>query len=119
MKVLRVAMCLIVCVMAVGQNASETEEFAYVRQTIKSSRSYVPKNGLVPDKDTAIAVAYAIAIPVYGKDEADSEKPFRAQLKDGKWVVLGTLHPSGVDGGTIIVQIDQPTGRIDYVSHSM
>ena len=97
---------------------SDHDEFVFVRQQIKSSRGFIPKNGYVPDKDTAIAIAYAVAVPVYGKDTVAAEKPFRAELEGGRWTVLGTLHGKG-PGGTVIVQIDQGSGKICYLSHSM
>lgn len=84
---------------------------------IRSSRSVAPKNGYVPDADTARAIAYGVAIPVYGKKKIDAELPFRTELKDGKWIVLGTIHSA--TGGTLVVQIDQTTGKICYLNHSM
>ena len=100
-----------------GQMPNDHEEFAYVRHEIKSSRAFVPKNGYVPDKETAIAIAYAVALPVYGKKVVDAEKPFRAELEGGEWIVLGTLHGQ-TDGGTLIVQIEQETGKVSYLNHS-
>jgi NTF2 fold immunity protein len=101
-----------------GQSSNNHEEFAYARHEMKSSRSFVPKNGYVPDKDTAIAIAYAVSVPVYGKESVDAEKPFRAEVDGGKWIVLGTLHGQ-TSGGTLIVQIDRNTGTISYLNHSM
>lgn len=101
-----------------AQAPSDHEEFVFVRQQIKASRPFIPKNGYVPDKETAMAIAYAVAVPVYGKEIIDAEKPLRAELEGGKWTVLGTLHGPGV-GGTVIVQVDQHSGAILYLNHSM
>jgi hypothetical protein len=101
-----------------AQSASDHEEFEFVRQQIKTSHGFVAKNGVVPDKGTAIAIAYAGAVPVYGKQTIEEEKPLRAELEDGTWIVLGTLK-RGFVGGTLIIQIEQATGRVLYVSHSM
>ena len=101
-----------------AQSANDHDEFVFVRQQIKSSRGYVPKNGYVPDKDTAIAIACAVAVPIYGSKKVDAEKPFRAELEGGRWTVLGTLQGASL-GGTVIVQIDQASGKIYYLSHSM
>ncbi len=73
---------------------------------------------MVPDVSTATAIAFAVGVPVYGKKEMDGEQPFRADLKGGVWTVLGTLHCSSCDGGTLIVQIEKSTGKIVYMSHS-
>jgi hypothetical protein len=65
-----------------------------------------------------VAIAYAVALPVYGKETVDAEKPFRAELEGGKWTVLGTFHGKG-EGGTVVVQIDKTSGQIRYLDHSM
>jgi hypothetical protein len=101
-----------------AQSPSDHDEFVFVRHQIESSQSFIPKRGYVPDKDTATAIAYAVAIPVYGKGNVDAQKPFRAELESGKWTVLGTLR-GATSGGTVIVQIDQTTGKICYLNHSM
>ena len=67
---------------------------------------------MVPNAATATAIAYAIGIPVYGRKLMDEEQPLRAELKDGIWSVLGTLHCASCNGGTIFVQIDKTTGKI-------
>src|SRR5437870_913236 len=56
------------------------------------------KNGYVPDEQTAIAIAVAVWTPIYGKAQIESEKPFRATLRNGIWTVGGTL-PEGHNGG--------------------
>ncbi len=118
MKLYSVIAWLALGMMAMPQSSNDRQEFAYVRHEIQSSQSFAPKNGFVPDADTAIAIAYAVAVPVYGNKAVDAEKPFRTELKDGSWIVLGTLHHA-TSGGTLIVQIDQATGKILYLNHSM
>lgn len=119
---MRLSFCLIGLLflgfVAAAQNTGDHEEFAYVRQQIKSSRSFMPRDGYVPNKETAIAIAYAVAVPVYGKETIEAEKPLRAELAEGKWIVLGTLQKVTA-GGTLIVQIDQKSGKICYLNHSM
>ena len=96
----------------------DQEEFEYARHQIETSTYTRPKGGFVPDRDTAIKVAYAISLPVFGRAEIDKEKPFRAELKQGQWIVLGkpVKHASG---GTLVVQIDQSSGEVSYLGHSM
>ncbi len=103
---------------AVAQAPDESREFDYVRRYIRSSESLVPHNGFVPDATTATEIAFAVATPVYSRGVILDERPLRAELKDGKWIVIGTLPP-GYLGGTVIVQIEQATGRILYLNHSM
>jgi hypothetical protein len=103
---------------ATAEPQKPSSEFDYVRHTMVLSDSFVPKGGYVPDAGTAIAIADAVTVPIYGRSQVDREKPLRAELEDGKWLVLGTLHGATV-GGTLEVLIDQMTGKILYLNHSM
>jgi hypothetical protein len=94
-------------------------------------KGYVPKNGFVPDKQTAIKIAEAIWLPIYGKDIYE-EKPFIARLsKDKKvWFVRGTLNGGSTFtkdglvyrtimlGGVAYIEIEKETGRILKVYHT-
>jgi hypothetical protein len=74
------------------------------------------KNGYVPDEQTAISIAVAVWIPIYGKELIESEKPYKATLEDGVWTVTGSL-PEGYNGGTAIADISQESGCILRVIH--
>ena len=67
--------------------------------TAANAQSHTPKDGFVPDSTTAIKVAEAVLIPVYGKDKIESERPFKATLDHDVWTVDGTLHCSDGKGG--------------------
>ncbi len=80
----------------------------------------------VPDEKTAIAIAEAVWIPVFG-DKIQQNKPFRAQLNEGKyWMVKGTLHIPKSSGDTIVIvkggvphiKIRKSDGRIESVYHT-
>jgi NTF2 fold immunity protein len=75
-----------------------------------------PKNGYVPDEQTAIAIAVAVWTPIYGKAQIENEKPYTAKLSKGVWTVQGTL-PAGYDGGSPLAEISQEDGRILKVIH--
>jgi hypothetical protein len=79
---------------------------------------FVPPNGFVPDERTAVAIAEAILIPIYGKEQIDSEKPLTAKLKDGIWTVQGSL-PKGWDGGVAIIKLAKQDARIIHVMHGL
>ena len=100
---------------------SDHDRFEYARREIKGLHSYAPKNGLVPDEETAVGIAFAISAPVYGKKQMEDEKPLHAELAGGVWTVLGTLKGSGpgsgIVGGTLIMQIRQTDGKILYFGH--
>jgi hypothetical protein len=82
-----------------------------------SSSGYRPPNGYVPDKKTAIAIAVAAWIPIYGKEMIEKEKPYKATLKDGVWTVTGSLPKPNMVGGTAQAQISQETGCILKIIH--
>jgi hypothetical protein len=82
--------------------------------------SYKPEKGYVPDAATAIKIAEAILVPIYGEKVINEEKPFKAGLKDGIWTVEGTMHtPEGqiTLGGVAVIEISRTDGAILRVSH--
>jgi hypothetical protein len=78
--------------------------------------SFKPRQGYVPDEQTAIKIAEAVWLPIYGEDVLKDERPFRAYLKDGVWIVSGTL-PTGALGGTAEARISKSTGCILRIIH--
>jgi hypothetical protein len=80
------------------------------------SSQKIPKDGFVPDKNTAVKIAEAILTPIYGAKQVEAEKPFAASLKGEVWTVIGHLS-EGADGGVAEVRISKLTGEILAVSH--
>lgn len=84
-----------------------------------------PDTGFVPNAETAVKIGEAVLIPVYGEKKIESERPFHAELKDGTWIVGGTLRcPDGhggtttsCTGGTAVVKIAKADGRILFMIH--
>ncbi len=98
----------VLAVLAVAASAGKAQE--------PPRRSYVSPNGFVPDSATAVRIAVAVWIPIYGEREIMSEQPFIAKLEKGVWTVTGTL-PAGYLGGTAIARISKRDGRILLVIH--
>jgi hypothetical protein len=93
---------------------------SYPLLTGKSAQhSYVPKAGFVPDEKTAVRVAEAVLVPIYGEEQVTSERPFVATLneKGDKWTVYGTLPVQYNKGGVATVEIVKADGRIVRVTH--
>jgi hypothetical protein len=93
-----------------------------VASSMFAADSYKPKNGFVPDQQTAIRIAEAVWLPIYGSEIIEGEKPFRATLSKGIWKVRGTLKQdfsSGTrtSGGVAIAEISKKDGRILRVDH--
>jgi hypothetical protein len=95
-------------------SVSTREETQASRETRRAS--FKPPKGYVPDEQSAISIAVAVWTPIYGREQIESEKPFKASLKEGVWTVTGTL-PEGYNGGTAIAEISQENGCILRVIH--
>ncbi len=78
--------------------------------------NYKPEQGYVPDEETAIKIAVAVWIPIYGKEKIENEKPYKAVLKDGVWFVTGSL-PERWIGGVAEAEIAKDDSRIIRISH--
>ena len=76
-----------------------------------------PKDGFVPDESTAVKIGEVAAIAQYGEKRISQERPFRARLYGDTWLVIGTLHPEGADGGTAVVKVSKSDGRILFMTH--
>lgn len=86
--------------------------FAQNRSGKPSHRDYVP------NAETAISIAEAIWLPIYGEKIYES-KPFVAKLKDSSvWVVWGTLNPQYTSGGTPYIEIQKKDCKILKVTHT-
>lgn len=96
---------VVLCAAVLASNAGATNP----------PHSYVPVDGFVPDEATAIRVAEAIWIPIYGAAAITAEQPIKATLKDGDWFVEGTCHSE--KGGVAVAEISKKDGRVLRVSH--
>ncbi len=81
----------------------------------KQQHTYMPEEGYVPNARTAIKIAEAIWLPIYG-DGIYSKKPFVAKLNNDVWVVQGSLSIQMV-GGVPVAEISKKTGKVLRVSH--
>ena len=84
--------------------------------------SFRPKEGFVPNSETAVKVGEAVLTPVYGEEKILGERPFKATLQGDVWMVEGTLHcggPPGAQcfGGTAVVNISKTSGQILFMMH--
>jgi hypothetical protein len=77
-----------------------------------------PKNGFVPDADTAIKIAVAVWEPIYGPKQIAGEKPYRAKLLTNTvWRVEGSL-PADTKGGVATAFIAKDDARVLSVYHT-
>jgi hypothetical protein len=78
--------------------------------------SATPKDGFVPNEETAIQIAVVVWTPIYGKENIERQKPYKAWLKDGVWHVAGNL-PKNMAGGVAIAEIQKSDAKILRVRH--
>jgi hypothetical protein len=81
-----------------------------------------PAGGYVPDAATAVKIAEAVLVPVFGEQKISSERPFTAKLEGDVWTVDGTLYCADgkiglCPGGTARVRLSKNDGRILFMIH--
>ena len=82
----------------------------------RSTHEQWPKDGYVPNEETAIKIALAVWEPIYGAENIARQAPYTAELRDRVWIVQGTL-PKDVPGGTAVAAISKKDGTIHKVFH--
>lgn len=80
-----------------------------------SAQADVPAGGYVPNENTAIKIAEAILVPIFG-ERVLAERPFVASLKEGVWLVRGHI-PKGQEGGVAEVRLSKQDAKILSVLH--
>jgi hypothetical protein len=103
------------CLSTMGQQPMD--EWQALKISLHGAKSIRPKNGFVPDEATAVRIGEATAVAQYGEKTIAEERPFRARLYGEIWIVQGTLHPQGADGGTAVIKINKTDGRILFMTH--
>ncbi len=90
--------------------------FLFFSLITKQKRIYDPEiDGFVPNEETAIKIAEAIWLPVYG-EEIINYRPYYAKLINGKvWIVKGRLK-SGL-GGVPYLEIQKSDCKILKINH--
>lgn len=117
---------------------TQTNQTGTTASTSSSSQaSHVPPEGFVPNAATAIKIAEAVLVPIYGEQKIRHERPFTATLEGDVWTVSGTFPPHknarvptpehpltrkeinvwATSGGAALVEISKQDGRILRVTH--
>ena len=72
-----------------------------------------PKEGLIPDKETAIKLAEVILFRLYGEKNITAQKPYRVTKDENIWWVCGAPPPAL--GSSFKIAISQQTGAVLYL----
>lgn len=91
-----------------GLNFKRSAEYGFV----PLDEINLSKYGVIEDAESAANVGIAMLSGMYGKENIESQKPFRVELIDGLfWSVEGSLHPF-TKGGTAFILIQKKDGRV-------
>jgi len=81
----------------------------------------------VPNEAEALRLAEPVLIKKFGKQTIDYERPFKATLLNGVWMVYGTLccpyrgqrncEPGRCNGGVAELELRQSDGKVLSISH--
>ena len=75
----------------------------------------LPKEGLVPDKATAVKIAEVILFRLYGEDSITHQRPYVVTEDENIWWVCGTLSGDGF-GSAFRIAISRQTAAILYLA---
>jgi hypothetical protein len=114
-----ISFATLACLALAQAVVTDRDMIEYDRRIAEHHKTVFPAAGIVPNDETAKAIALAVAFPIWGKGEVTSELPLRAGLKGNVWTVIGTPHLQGGEtGGELIIQIDKRTGAILSFVHT-
>lgn len=74
-------------------------------------------NGLVSDQKTAIAIAEAVLLHMYGEKAIREQRPYVVKHVRDKWIINGAPPTRGFAGGSFHVVISQRDGRVLEITH--
>lgn len=91
------------------------------KQEIEEAIQKLPKKEILPThiiqtKESAVLIAEAIAISVYGKENILKQRPYSVAEHKGYWIVSGNL-PANMMGGVFTVILDAKTAEIVKLVH--
>ena len=104
-----------------GLNLESTREKIALRpmsQDEHTSSQRLPDAGVVPDAVTAMRIAEAVWIPLYGEELVKQQKPLEADLSSSVWTVRGTCQ-SEEAANRLVAAIARTDGRILKIGTSV
>jgi len=87
-----------------------------VPKWLSDYRVPLPKEGLVPDKETAIQIAEIVLFRLYGKENIIAQRPYTIKQEDDIWWISGTWKGDGF-GSNFKIGISKQTAAVLHVTH--
>ncbi len=118
MKVYRIVATLLAIGLAsgsasLGQTAPSTP--SPPKDLSADYRTPLPKEGLVPDKETAIKIAEVVLFRLYGEQDTIRQRPYTVKEEDYIWWISGTL-PRDSYGTVFNIGISKHTAAILHLT---
>jgi len=82
----------------------------------QNSPPNINKRDYVPDSATAVKIAEAVWLPIYG-ERIFEQKPYEVTLQDSIWIVRGTIPYGERLEGTAYIEIQKSDCKILEVNH--
>ncbi len=77
-SVVLISFVTLVCATLAQSVVTDADMIEFDRRIAENHKTTFPLSGVVPNEETARAIALAVAIPIWGKDKVNSELPPRA-----------------------------------------
>jgi hypothetical protein len=87
-----------------------------VPKWIQDYKVPLPKEGLVPDKETAIKIAEVVLFRLYCEEGIVAQRPYKVKEDDDIWWISGTLRENEF-GSAFNIAISKQTGAILHLEH--
>jgi hypothetical protein len=87
-----------------------------VPKWIQDYKVPLPKEGLVPDKETAIKIAEVVLFRLYGEENIISQRPYKVRQEDDTWWISGTIKEN-MFGSVFNIAISKQTGAVLHLEH--
>jgi hypothetical protein len=106
------------CFIGSAQSPTPTSSPTQDRQSDPLSDYQVPlpKEGLVPDKETAIKIAEVVLFRLYTEPEIIWQRPYAVKLENDVWLISGTM-PHDMMGSVFKIAISKQTGEVLHLEH--
>ena len=115
-SVMMTAMCCSPIALAQTPTPTSTLRPREVPKSVSDYRVSLPKEGLVPDKETAIKIAEVILFRLYGEEDIITQKPYKVKEDDDIWWISGTLKENEL-GSAFNIAISKQTGAVLHLEH--
>ncbi len=112
-------MTLIFCgLTALAQTPTSTRSLhpGEIPKCVANYRVPLPKEGLVPDKETAIKIAEVILFRLYGEEDIVTQRPYKVKEEDYVWLISGTLKENEL-GSPFSIAISKQTAAVLHLQH--